>query len=594
VDLSLLPRDGASLWRVRLHGGGDALRERQRLERLLGEVDWTPAGLGPRALLVVRRMAVDARRHFAPRAEGGTFARQVSGALRERAATARRPWLQRDAAMAEAVCFADEAELLACLWRDWSWGVLASHWWWAGVLKHRPAAPWLREQLFARGDRLVPAMALLAGQGDLCGCLQKLDEVDAGVALRAVQASHALALDAAAPRSSGAEPAAKAMAPQGQASAPQAAASRPRPSHALRQLVDAVPELRSFGTTSAARRLLAITLAVQRSPRWARSPALPLALTELEAWQMADLDAAIVASHVSKQPGRQEVPVSPATVAPRGVSRPSACSYAQAPEPLPAMPTSRRQSPPGDATTPPHETPQAVASPADNAPPDIRPRQPLAQGEAAPAVAAQPARRPAADQPAAAEAPASAVRHTGYCGLFYLLNIALAWRVYGDFTMPRHPGISLPPWDLLAWTGRAWFGPDFEADPLWPLLAELAGRDLPALPGDDFDDAPDWTAPADAVVDCAAALAESHPGRRWLQHWRLSVEARLRTALGCVDGIGGIELLCRHRAGIAVSEAAVDVTLSLAALPLPIRFAGLDRDPGWIPAAGRSVIFHFD
>ena len=45
--------------------------------------------------------------------------------------------------------------------------------------------------------------------------------------------------------------------------------------------------------------------------------------------------------------------------------------------------------------------------------------------------------------------------HTAYGGLFYLLNIALAWRIYGDFTTPRTPGISLLPWDLLAWTGRA-------------------------------------------------------------------------------------------------------------------------------------------
>jgi hypothetical protein len=191
----------------------------------------------------------------------------------------------------------------------------------------------------------------------------------------------------------------------------------------------------------------------------------------------------------------------------------------------------------------------------------------------------------------AAAAVAPALRHTAYGGLFYLLNIALAWRVYGDFTMPRHPGISLPPWDLLAWTGRTWFGEAFEADPLWPLLAELAGRELPAGPGDDFDDAPDWVPPPDAVADSAAASAEPHRGRRWLQHWRAAVEMRLRSALGCGDGV---ELLCRHRAGIAVSEAAVDVTLSLAALPLSIRFAGLDRDPGWIPAAGRSVFLHFD
>ena len=36
------------------------------------------------------------------------------------------------------------------------------------------------------------------------------------------------------------------------------------------------------------------------------------------------------------------------------------------------------------------------------------------------------------------------------------------------------------------------------------------------------------------------------------------------------------------------------VRLPLAELPIAIRLAGLDRDPGWIPAAGRSVAFHFE
>jgi len=35
------------------------------------------------------------------------------------------------------------------------------------------------------------------------------------------------------------------------------------------------------------------------------------------------------------------------------------------------------------------------------------------------------------------------------------------------------------------------------------------------------------------------------------------------------------------------------VRLSLTELPLEIRLAGLDRDPGWIPAAGRFLAFHF-
>jgi len=52
-------------------------------------------------------------------------------------------------------------------------------------------------------------------------------------------------------------------------------------------------------------------------------------------------------------------------------------------------------------------------------------------------------------------------------------------------------------------------------------------------------------------------------------------------------------LLCRHDARVVWSLSSVDVHLSLTALPLAIRIAGLDRDPGWIPAAGRAIAFHF-
>src|SRR5439155_1567674 len=39
---------------------------------------------------------------------------------------------------------------------------------------------------------------------------------------------------------------------------------------------------------------------------------------------------------------------------------------------------------------------------------------------------------------------------TAFGGLFYLLNLALALELYGDFTMPAHTGIALPVWDFLA------------------------------------------------------------------------------------------------------------------------------------------------
>jgi hypothetical protein len=38
----------------------------------------------------------------------------------------------------------------------------------------------------------------------------------------------------------------------------------------------------------------------------------------------------------------------------------------------------------------------------------------------------------------------------------------------------------------------------------------------------------------------------------------------------------------------------LEVGFSLETYPLEIRLAGLDRDPGWIPAAGRTVRFRFE
>ena len=43
-----------------------------------------------------------------------------------------------------------------------------------------------------------------------------------------------------------------------------------------------------------------------------------------------------------------------------------------------------------------------------------------------------------------------------------------------------------------------------------------------------------------------------------------------------------------------VSAEHVDIYFSLGALPFEIRLAGLDRDPGWIPAAGKTVTFHYE
>jgi len=38
----------------------------------------------------------------------------------------------------------------------------------------------------------------------------------------------------------------------------------------------------------------------------------------------------------------------------------------------------------------------------------------------------------------------------------------------------------------------------------------------------------------------------------------------------------------------------VDVIFALADLPIEVRLGGLDRNPGWVPAAGRVITFHYD
>jgi hypothetical protein len=77
--------------------------------------------------------------------------------------------------------------------------------------------------------------------------------------------------------------------------------------------------------------------------------------------------------------------------------------------------------------------------------------------------------------------------------------------------------------------------------------------------------------------------------------WLLGyLQARLARSLGVAPDIDVPTLVCRHDADVVCSITSVDVSLSLAALPLPLRVAGLDRDPGWIPAAGRAIAFHFE
>jgi hypothetical protein len=80
----------------------------------------------------------------------------------------------------------------------------------------------------------------------------------------------------------------------------------------------------------------------------------------------------------------------------------------------------------------------------------------------------------------------------------------------------------------------------------------------------------------------------------WLGRLAPYVGARLRRALGAGEAGEAARLLCEQVAEVSVTETRLDVTFELARLPVEVRLSGLDRDPGWVPAAGRHVAFHFE
>jgi hypothetical protein len=221
-------------------------------------------------------------------------------------------------------------------------------------------------------------------------------------------------------------------------------------------------------------------------------------------------------------------------------------------------------------------------------------------------------------------------------GLFHLVHVAQRLGLYSDFATPGPTGIALDVWDFLTLVGRALLNRP-SRDPVWSLLAALAGRDPRASPGADF--APrTWRVPRAwldplpsagpwrhaerdgrllllhpagfAAVDApraglaralreygvATALPAGDPGigqAGWVAHLAAYLRVRLGAALG-VAPRRAARLLIVRPARVYVTDTSVDVVSDLADLAIEVRLAGLDRDPGYVPAAGRALRFHFE
>lgn len=80
--------------------------------------------------------------------------------------------------------------------------------------------------------------------------------------------------------------------------------------------------------------------------------------------------------------------------------------------------------------------------------------------------------------------------------------------------------------------------------------------------------------------------------RQWLALATPFVQRRIAAALNVSDETVPAELLVRPGL-VYTSRTHIDVVMDLADVSLPIRLAGLDQNPGWVPSLGRVVTFTY-
>jgi hypothetical protein len=159
-------------------------------------------------------------------------------------------------------------------------------------------------------------------------------------------------------------------------------------------------------------------------------------------------------------------------------------------------------------------------------------------------------------------------------GTCYFINLGLFLNLYGDFTTPLQPGIDLPIWDFMALVAQQILGDEVTRDPIWALLAALAGRNEHEAPGTGF------------------RPSEHESMEAWLADLMLRVKPRLRSALGITHD--NVAQFFTQPARVVVTSSRFDAYFEMGTLPIEIRLSGLDRDPGWVPAAGKYIGFHYE
>jgi hypothetical protein len=238
-------------------------------------------------------------------------------------------------------------------------------------------------------------------------------------------------------------------------------------------------------------------------------------------------------------------------------------------------------------------------------------------------------------------------------GVFFLVTVLERLQLLELLETHFHIESNLGSWDWLGLLARTLLGKTknrYQTDPVWHALDLLAGRD----PGDAFPYQftgaavyqlpPSWhqtpnglprfrctvgrgrqqlwhpalflledrtvdpgsPAPAEPRLPKARrklARARSDPGlepgsvpaelHRFLEFILPYLRWRLTRALSLESGEDLVTELLLRRGDLSITRSHVDLRMPLESVRLSVRLAGLDQDPGWVPAFGRVIAFHF-
>jgi hypothetical protein len=633
-------RDCTVIDRVRIRSRvTDSLAAQQRIANLLCNAVLRPARLPPWAILHVRKLYdplphtrwLDERRvHLPP--EWEEAAAQELDCL---AAQAVRPALAPVPPSAQAVLFLDRAELLMCLAADWLQGTMGANWWWITLLKRGgPDSTFFRE--WTQAPEFAPAaLEMLVARSRAVELVQRLaDDVAASLLEGMLQA---FGVPSGSRRQENPNRAISKGEPD--LTSPLTPELRTSETPPCEPWLPYVPEASAPELPPLKRVLLAQALMLRRAPARARSIAFQQDMAEWQLW---------AAEHPAPRRVREEKPDSPAesTVEPKQdgwqTAEPAGHQAAKGfaldirdvgPGLAPANAdpsvgrTTAAQKREQNSSFVRHNGlgDQLVASPAefptvDSKQDEWQTAEPAGHQQI-PAPAAHTRALPPTPDNSASSATAFETVASAFGGVFFLVNVALYLKLYGDFTSPREKGVELDIWDFLCLLGLEFVGDEVRDDAIFEIFATLAGRTKSERPGTYFEPPRDWHVPPEWLepfpesferkeVVRGGRLQVVHPAGfllvdessdldpesvdplpRWLGWVAGYIRARLARALGRDDAA---EFLCRVPARIAFTSTHVDVFYSLDQHPIEIRLAGLDRDPGWVPAAGRYVAYHFD